>query len=126
MNFEEALCAELKTIAGLEQKVFPQKAEENTEAPFITYTSSDGEKVQTLEGFTDLTELSFEIDLVAISYEQLKSYVQVVSNKLRSFFGRSIGTNGPIIKSITFLEPTEDFQEDQNYHKSTFNIRVRF
>jgi hypothetical protein len=126
MDFEEALCAELKTISGLEQKVFPQNAEENTEAPFVVYTSSGGEQVQTLDGYTDLTELSFELNLVTNSYEELKSYVQIISNKIRSFFGRNIGTNGPYIKSVSFPEPNEDFQENQNYHKSTFNVRVRF
>lgn len=126
MNFEEALCAELQTISGLEQKVFPQNAEENTEAPFVVYVSSGGEKVQTLEGYTDLTELSFEVNVVANSYEELKSYVETISNKVRSFFGRNIGTNGPYIKSVSFTEPNEDFQENQGYHKSTFNVRVRF
>jgi hypothetical protein len=127
MNFEEALCAELKTISGLEQKVFPQNAEENTEAPFVVYISSGGEQVQTLDGYTDLTELSFEVNVVAKSYEQLKSFVQAISNKIQSFFGRTIGgSNGIYIKSVSFTEPNEDFQENQSYHKSTFNVRVRF
>lgn len=126
MNFEEALCAELKTISGLESKVFPQVAEENTEPPFICYVSSDGEKIQTLSGYTDLTELSFEVHLITKSYEELKSYVQLVSTKIRSFFGRSIGANGPYIKSVNVNEPDEDFQTSQNYYKSTFNVRVRF
>jgi len=126
MNFEEALCAELKTISGLEQKVFPQNAEENTEAPFVVYISSGGELIQTLDGYTDLTELSFEVNIVARTYEELKSYVQAISNKIRSFFGRNIGTNGPRIKSVSFTEPNEDFQDNQSYHKSTFNVRVRF
>lgn len=126
MDFEEALCAELQTIAGLEKKVFPQSADENTEPPFIAYVSSDGERVQTLDGYTDLTELSVEVNLITKSYEELRNYVQVLSNKLRSFFGRNIGTDGPRIKSISFIEPDEEFQKDQNYHKSTFHVRVRF
>jgi hypothetical protein len=126
MNFEEALCMELKTITGLEQKVFPQNAEENTEPPFVVYVSSGGEKVQTLAGYTDLTELSFEVHVITNSYEELKSYVETISSKIRSFFGRSIGTNGPYIKSVGFTEPNEDFQDNQSYHKSTFNVQVRF
>lgn len=126
MNFEEALNAELRTVAGLENKVFPQIATENTEPPYVCYVSSDGERILTLDGPTDLTELSFEVSIVAKSYEELKAYVQVISNKLRSFFGRNIGTGGPEIKSISLMEPNEEVQKDQNYHRSTFNVRVRF
>jgi hypothetical protein len=126
MNFEESLCAELKMITGLERKVFPQKAEENTEPPFVVYVSSGGEKVQTLDGYTDLTELNFDLTVVTNSYDQLKSYVGAISSKIRSFFGRTIGTDGVYIKSVSFVEPNEDFQENQSFHKSTFNVRVRF
>jgi hypothetical protein len=126
MNFEEALCAELQAISGLQQKTFPQNAEEGTEPPFVVYNSSDGEKVQTLDGYTDLTELSFEVAVVATSYEGLKGLTKAVLDRVKGFFNRSIGTDGPFIKSVSHIEPIEDFQQDQNYHKSTITFRVRF
>jgi hypothetical protein len=126
MDFEQALCAELQAVSGLQEKVFPQNAEEGTEAPFIVYISSDGEKVQTLDGFTDLNELSFEVHVVAKSYEELKGLTRAVLDRIKSFFGRAIGQDGPTIKSVSYAEPIEDFQEGQNYHKSTVNARVRF
>jgi hypothetical protein len=126
MNFEEALCAELQAISGLQQKVFPQNAEEGTEPPFAVYMSSEGEKIQTLDGYSDLTELSFETTVVATNYEAMKSLTKAVLDRIKSFFGRSIGTNGPVIKSVSHIEPVEEFQQDQNYHKSTINVRVRF
>lgn len=126
MNFEEALCAELQAIAGLEGKVFPQNALEGVEPPLIVYISSDGEKVQTLDGYSDLTELNFEVFVLARTYEELKGYSKAALDRVKSFFGRNIGTDGPKIKSVTHIEPNEDFQKDLNYHKSSFSARVRF
>lgn len=127
MDFEQALCAELQAIPVFQNKVFPQFAEENTEPPFIVYISSDGEKIQTLDGYTDLNELSFEIHIISKTYEELKGLSKAVLDRIKSFFGRPIGgQEGLFIKSISHVEPIEDFQQDQNFHKSTFTARVRF
>jgi hypothetical protein len=126
MDFEQALVYELNTISGLSGKVFPQTAEEGTLAPFIVYISSDGEKIMTLSGPTNLTELVCEIHLATESYEQLKTLSKAVQDRLRSFFQRAIGENGPYIKSIGLSEPIEDHDTTTNYHKCTLDIRVRY
>jgi hypothetical protein len=126
MDFEQALVYELSTINGISGKVFPQAAEEGTLAPFVIYISSDGEKIMTLSGPTNMTELSCEIHVVTESYEQLKSLTKAVLDRLRSFFQRAIGENGPYIKSISHVEPIEDLDTSLNYHKSSFDIRVRY
>lgn len=126
MNFEEALTYELQAISGLSNKVFPQKAEENLLPPFLVYLSSDGEAIMTLSGPTDMTELTCGIHIWAESYEQLKDYTKMVINRLKSFFQRNIGQNGPYIKSISHTEPTEDIDNNTNFHISSFDIRVRF
>lgn len=126
MNFEEALTYELQAVSGLSNKVFPQKAEENLLPPFLVYLSSDGEAIMTLSGPTDMTELTCGIHIWAESYEQLKDYTKMVINRLKSFFQRNIGQNGPYIKSISHTEPTEDIDNNTNFHISSFDIRVRF
>ena len=126
MNFEEALTYELQAISGLSNKVFPQKAEENLLPPFLVYLSSDGEAIMALSGPTDMTELTCGIHIWAETYEQLKDYTKMVINRLKSFFQRNIGQNGPYIKSISHTEPTEDIDNNTNFHISSFDIRVRF
>jgi hypothetical protein len=126
MNFEEALTYELQAVSGLSNKVFPQKAEENLLPPFLVYLSSDGEAIMALSGPTDMTELTCGIHIWAESYEQLKDYTKMVINRLKSFFQRNIGQNGPYIKSISHTEPTEDIDNNTNFHISSFDIRVRF
>lgn len=126
MNFEEALVYELSTITGLDGKVFPQNAQEGTEPPFAIYISSEGERVQTLEGYQDLTELSSEVHVVCKSYEEMKGYTKAVIDRLISFYGRAIGINGPAIKSFAYDEPTEDVEEEFNFNRSVISFRVRF
>jgi hypothetical protein len=126
MDFEQSLVYELQTITGLSGKVFPHAAEENTKAPFVIYISSDGEKIMTLQGPTDMTELTCEIHIISDSYQNLKSLTKAVLDRVRSFFARSIGDNGPIIKSISHVEPIEDIDTSMNFHRSSFDIRVRY
>jgi hypothetical protein len=125
MNFEQALVYELQAITGLSGKVFPQSAPENTEPSFIVYVSSGGEPIMTLNGATDMTELTCEIHIVSETYEQLKSLTKIVTDRVRSFFQRPIGQNGPHIKSVSYIEPVEDLDNPTNYHKSSFNMTVR-
>lgn len=126
MDFEQALVHELQAITGLSGKVFPQKADEDVKAPFVVYISSDGESIMTLSGPTDMTELSCEIFIVTETYEQLKSLTKAVLDRIKSFFRRNIGQNGPLIKSVSHIEPNEDIDNNLNLHQSSFTIRVRY
>ncbi len=126
MNFEEALTTELESITGLENLVFPLNASEGLEPPFVVYISSGGEEIQDLGGFTGMYELTAEIHVIAKDYEELKSLEKQVTDKCKSFFGRSIGNGGPLIKSITIAEPMETHENDLGYDRVSFDIRVRY
>ena len=127
MNFEEALVYELSSITGLEGRVFPLSATEGTNPPFVIYVSSEGEQLKSLNGYIDdINDVTCEIHVVAESYEKLKSLLKTVIEKLQSFFGRPIGVNGVTIKSFSYTEPTEGTEEDLDYKRSSFDIRVRY
>lgn len=126
MDFEQALVYELEMVTGLKGKVFPLNAEENEEPPLIVYISSGGENIMTLNGPTNITELSCEIHLLCETYEQLKSLTKAVIGRIQSFFHRKIGQNGPFIKSVSYIEPIEDIDNNLNYSRSSFDIKVRF
>jgi hypothetical protein len=126
MDFEQALSYELQAIPELVDRVFPQMAIDDLEPPFVVYISSEGERVQTLSGYTDLTELSCEIHILTGTYENLKSLTKVVISQITSFFNRNIGINGPRIKSVSYVEPIEDYENELNIYRSSFDIRVRF
>lgn len=125
MNFEESLVTELSTITELEGRIFPLHATEGTNPPFVIYVSSEGEKTRTLDGYEDLTEVTAELHVVAESYEHLKALIKAVLDKIQTFFGRNIGADGVYIKSLTYTEPEESFEDELNYHRSSFEITVR-
>jgi hypothetical protein len=126
MDFERALAYELQAIPSLQGKVFPQESLENTKPPFVVYVSSDGEKIMSLAGATEMTELTCEIHVVGETYEQLKSLSSTILNRVKSFFQRHIGQNGPLIRSVSHVEPIEEIDSNTNYYRSSFDIRVRF
>lgn len=126
MNFEEALRYELMAITGLEEKVFPLTATEGTEPPFVVFGSSNGKKIQTLTGFSATGEVTAEIHLVTEDYEGLKLMQTAVISKLSTFQGRSIGIDGPFIKSFTYDEPEEAHDSELGYERCSFDIRVRY
>jgi hypothetical protein len=124
MDFEQALVHELSSITALNGKVFPSATKENTNPPFVLYISSEGERIQTLDGFHDPKSINCTIHVVSQTYDGLKSLVRQVLDKLTSFFGRAIGINGPTVKSFDYTEPTEEFNEELDVHSSTFDIKV--
>ena len=124
MDFEQALVHELSTITALDGKVFPLSAKEGTSPPFILYVSSEGKKIQTLAGYNDIKEVNATIHIVTQTYDELKSLVKQVVDKLASFFGRAIGIGGPLVKSYEYNEPSEDFNEELDYHSSSIDIKV--
>lgn len=125
MDFEQALVFELGAITGLEKKVFPLGAKEGTLPPFVIYISSEGEKTNTLNGYAADKEITCEIHVVGQNYSEMKNFTKAVLDKLQTFWGRPIGTNGPIIKRLTYTAPEESHEEELNYERSAFDITVR-
>lgn len=124
MDFEQALVYELSSIPTLEGRVFPQTAQEGTNPPFVLYISSEGEKVQTLGGYVDNKEMHVSIQVVGQSYADLKTLIRQVIDKVASFFGRPIGVGGPTVQAFEYTEPTEAYNEELDFHSSTFDIKV--
>jgi thioredoxin-related protein len=124
MDLEQAIVHELSSITTLNGKVFPQKAGENVNPPFVLYISSEGEKVQTLGGYVDSKEVNVTFHVVSQTYEELRGLMKQVVDKVASFFGRAIGIDGPVVQSFEYTEPTEEFNEELDYHSSTFDVKV--
>lgn len=124
MDFEQALVHELSTIPVLNGKVFPLSAKEGTNPPFILYVSSEGEKVQTLAGYNDSKEVNVTVHVIAQTYDDLKNLTKQVIDKLASFFGRAIGIEGPIVKGFEYNEPSEEFNEELDFHSSAIDVKV--
>lgn len=127
MNFEEALVEELSSLEGLNDRVFPLSASEGIDPPFVIYLSSEGEETQDLSGVPmGDRHVTCEIHIVANSYGEMKDIVKAVIQRLQTFFGRPIGTDGPLIRSFSMDEPLEAAEEEVGYSRCSFDIRVRY
>jgi hypothetical protein len=125
MNFEEALMSELNSIIGLDNKIFPMSAKEGTKPPFIIYVSSEGLQDKTLDGYLTSKELDCEIHVIHSNYSKMKNLTKEVLSKLQTFYGRSIGIDGPFIKSLSYDKPTEVHEKEVGFYRSSFDINVR-
>lgn len=126
MNFEEALVAELGSIIGLENKVFPIMATEGDKPPFVIYVSSEGSEDKTLDGYLNSKEIECEIHVIQTSYSKMKTLTKEVISKLKTFYGRNIGESGPFIKNLSYEKPTEVHEREVGFYRSSFDIKVRF
>jgi acetylglutamate synthase len=125
VDFEEALAYELSSINGLEEKVFPMSAKEGIKPPFVIYVSSEGIQDKTLDGFLNSKEIECEIHVIHNAYREMKGLTKEVLSKLQTFFGRSIGIDGPFVKSFDYDKPVEVHEKELDYHISSFDTRVR-
>lgn len=113
MTFEAALRAELITITGLSNKVYPIQAQEGTSAPYVTYETGLMSEEKSHEGFNTSGTLECTLDVLGATYGDMKSYSKAVKAKVKGFLSRTIGTGGPFIQSITFAELAPELYESQ-------------
>lgn len=113
MTFEAALRAELITITGLSNKVYPVNAPEGTAAPYVTYESGLLDEEKTLGGFLTSGSLECSLDVLGATYGDMKSYSKAVKAKVKTFVNRTIGTGGPFIQDIEFAELAPELYESE-------------
>lgn len=124
MDFEQAMRAELITLSNLNNKVFPIYAPEQTPTPFVIYSKQSVELLATMDGMSKTRMGRYEIDIVTQTYQSLQELILNVKNKLLTFQGKSIGTNGPFVQAVLVDNVTELFVSDSKLVHA--NIEVRF
>lgn len=124
MTFEEALRSELITLSNLSNKVFPVFAPEMTSSPYVTYQKTNINFIKTMNGTSETRFSRYELDLIAQTYSELQNLTMTVKNKLISFEGRIIGTNGPFVQSVVIENVIEGYEQLPKLYRS--NIEVLF
>jgi hypothetical protein len=127
MTFEEALRAELITIEELNNKVFPLKAPEGTEAPYLIYVSSEGRNDKGLDGFYNSKEVQIELNIIHDRYSRMKALSRLVVNKLKNFEKRHIAETGPFIQEVTFEnDGVELYEHEVDLYRTVLDLRFYF
>lgn len=126
MDFEQALRAELVPLSNLANKVFPLFAPEGTTPPFIVYQKIRTDYVKTLDGTQTKRDGWYEFDILAPTYSELQTqYTQLVT-KLKTFTGRTIGTNGPFIENVTIENAVELYENQVDWHRMNMEVKFYF
>lgn len=124
VDFEQALRAELVTLTNLSNKVFPLFAPEGTLPPFVVYQKIRTDYVKTMDGTSANRDGFYEFDLLATTYSDLQSKYVALVEKLKTFVGRNIGTNGPFIQNVTIENAVELYENQADWHR--MNLEVKF
>lgn len=126
MDFEQALTAELSTIAGLSGKISPSIAEQDPLAPYLVYSLGKNKETQTLTRYTGLVESDYQIDLFHSSYAGLKALKKLVIQTIKSFNQRVVGTTGPYIQDVTIINDFETYEYSVKLHKGVIEFNVSY
>ncbi len=126
MDFEQALRAELISLSNLNNKVFPIFAPEQTPTPFVIYSKQSVDLLGTMDGMSKTRIGRYEIDLVTQTYESLQALINSVKNKLLTFQGRKIGTNGPFVQAVLVDNVTELYVTEPKLVHANMEVRFYF
>lgn len=126
MTFDEGLKNALKSIEGLENKVYPIVAPEVVKPPFLVYRRSRGTYLKDLSGIKNEVDASYELILIANDYSQTQSYSEKIKDKLlSSLFGR-VSEQGPILDDLDIEFTGEEYNYQTNAIKSGITINCKY
>ena len=126
MNFDEALQAELKTIIGLETKVFPLAAPEKALAPYLVFKKDNVKFKKTLSGALPKAEGFYTLTLITKTYEELQLKTSSITDKLWSFLGRNIGTSGPLIENVTVELMGDQYEPEVDLLRADISLKINY
>ncbi|WP_010498542.1 hypothetical protein [Paenibacillus elgii] len=128
-TFEEALTAEMKSIAALEERVYPGFAPEANAGqgvPYLIYVSSPGLRTKTQDGYQTGRAVRGELNVVSARYANLKTVSAAVLDQFISFERRRIGTDGPFIQEVTYQQPVELYEDKPNLYRCMIEFEVYY
>lgn len=88
MTFEALLINTLNAIPQLANKIYPLRAPEGFVAPFVIYVQSEEENDKDLEGYEPTISASYEVNVVAGNYNDLKRLGKQARNTILSLVGQ--------------------------------------
>lgn len=122
MDIEQGLRAELITIPGLENKVYPLTAPEGTSPPYLVYHLTNAERLKSLNGYGGAMSATYQFDIIHGSYSGLKSIMDNILAKIKNYTG-NIGGSGPYIQNTDILTELETYEHESNLYHGIIECR---
>jgi hypothetical protein len=121
MNFEKDMLNELSQVSGLTDKVKMLTAPEGTAQPFVVCAKENVTFKRVLDGRSIATVGIYQITVVAQTYAETQDLQDAIKDKLLSFQGRYIGTNGTGVKDVV----VEYLPDQYVYQPEAFTSVIR-
>lgn len=127
MTFEAALRSELVTISGLSNKVFPIRAPEGTEAPYLIYTTTLGDYDKSLEGWHKSKGVTVELNVIHDRAAAVRALSREVQALVMGFEGRQLASTGPLVDEIIFEgEGVELYEAQVDLYRKVISFKTCF
>ena len=127
MTFEAALRTELMTITSLNNKVFPMRAPEGTEAPYLIYTTTLGDYDKSLEGWHKSKGVTVELNVIHDRAAAVRALSREVQALVMGFEGRQLASTGPLVDEIIFEgEGVELYEAQVDLYRKVISFKTYF
>ena len=127
MTFEAALRTELMTITSLNNKVFPMRAPEGTEAPYLIYTTTLGDYDKSLEGWHKSKGVTVELNVIHDRASAVRALGREVQELVMGFEGKRLAGTGPLIDEIVFEgEGVELYEAQVDLYRKVISFKAYF
>ena len=127
LTFEAALRMELTTITELQDKVFPIRALEGTEAPYLIYLTSVGEPDKSLNGWHKSKSVAVVLNIIHHSSTRLRALTREVLALVMTWEGRRLAETGARVDELTFEgDGVEMYEPQADLYRKVINIRIYF
>lgn len=123
MTFEGLLKSELSNILELNDNIYPLCVPESVKAPYISYCLSNGEYLKTLDG-EQPWEFTYEINILANSYRELKPLEKKVEAVLRKLKHKQ--TDDGKVMQIEIDVPNEQYEEAVGLQRANIQFTIYF
>ena len=122
MTFESLLTNKLQEITELNGNVYPLCVPESIPPPYICYVQSGGSYNKDLQGYNDLKEADYEINILATKYSQLKPLEAKVFTALKALVGEM--ADNKVIQDIEIFEASEQYEEQIKLQRANIEFTV--
>ncbi|MCL2225647.1 MAG: DUF3168 domain-containing protein [Defluviitaleaceae bacterium] len=121
---ERALRYELQQIfPGI--RIFPTNAPKDATPPFIIYLRDSTVWDKTLDGFINGEEITYTVNIMGETYEQMVQMREAVENLLREMIKSSIGENEDIlVKDLDLNGVAEVFEQQLGLYRGIVDFTV--
>ena len=116
ITFDNGLKLELRSIKGLNKRVYPIIAPEGVKPPFLVYRKSRSKFLKDLSGIITDIEATYELD-------ELETEIK---KKLIGVLFKRIGGDGPRINDLDLEELGDEYVYQPNAYKSSLLLTVNY